>query len=314
MGRPSQPQKFGLVIEARPVVSDLTDAERPHIMNFMTPRLSEIDTLIDAALREDLPAGDITSESVVPPDSRSRAVFLAKEKGVLAGLEVARRVFERVDPEVRFRAFRREGSAFAAGDILAEVRGRSVSLLKGERTALNFLQRLSGIATKTRRFVDAVAGTGTKILDTRKTTPLLRRMEKYAVKMGGGENHRFSLSDMILIKDNHLALVGNIGEAVRRARAGAKRGMRIEVEVGSFAAAREAVAAGATMIMLDNMSPARMRPIVRWLKGKVPVEVSGRVGLARVRRIAEMGVDYVSVGGLTHSVVSVDISLEFRER
>ena len=139
-------------------------------------------------------------------------------------------------------------------------------------------------------------------------------MEKYAVKMGGGENHRFSLSDMILIKDNHLALVGNIGEAVRRARAGAKRGMRIEVEVGSFAAAREAVAAGATMIMLDNMSPARMRPIVRWLKGKVPVEVSGRVGLARVRRIAEMGVDYVSVGGLTHSVVSVDISLEFRER
>jgi nicotinate-nucleotide pyrophosphorylase (carboxylating) len=178
---------------------------------------------------------------------------------------------------------------------------------------LNFLQRLSGIATKTSRFVEAVSGTGTKILDTRKTTPLLRRMEKYAVKMGGGENHRFSLSDMVLIKDNHLALVGNVGEAVRRARGRAKRGIRIEVEVGSFAAAREAVAAGATMIMLDNMTPARMKPIVRWLKGRVPIEVSGRVSLERARRIAGLGVDYISVGGLTHSVAAVDISLEFHD-
>jgi len=280
---------------------------------FMNLRFSEIDPLIDAALREDMPSGDITSESLIPEDSRSRAVFLAKEEGVLAGIGVARRVFGRIDPGVHFRAFLRDGAAFAAGDVLAEVRGRSVSILKGERTALNFLQRLSGIATKTRRFVEAVAGTGTRILDTRKTTPLLRRLEKYAVKMGGGENHRFSLSDMVLIKDNHLALVGEITEAVRRARSKARRGTGIEVEVTNFAAAREAVAAGATMVMLDNMSPARMRPVVRWLKGRVPVEVSGRVSLKRARRIAELGVDYISVGGLTHSFAAIDISLEFRD-
>ncbi len=278
----------------------------------MTLRTSEIDPLIDAALREDMPSGDITSEAIIPSASRSRAVFLAKEEGVLAGIGVARRVFERIDPGVRFRAFFRDGAAFAAGDILAEVKGRSVSLLKGERTALNFLQRLSGIATKTRRYVEAVAGTGTKILDTRKTTPLLRRLEKYAVKMGGGENHRFSLSDMVLIKDNHLALVGGIAEAVRRVRGKAKRGTGIEVEVSHFAAAKEAVAAGATMVMLDNMTPAEVKPVVRWLKGRVPVEVSGRVSLKRARRIAELGVDYISVGGLTHSVSAVDISLEFR--
>ena len=279
----------------------------------MRLRLCDIDPLIDAALKEDIPSGDITSESLISPESRSRAVFLAKEAGVLAGLGVARRVFERIDPGVRFRAFSRDGQAFEAGDILAEVRGRSISLLKGERTALNFLQRMSGIATKTRRFVVAVAGTGAKILDTRKTTPTLRRLEKYAVKMGGGENHRSSLSDMVLIKDNHLALVGSIPEAVRRAKAKAGRGTMIEVEVADYAAAREAVAAGANRIMLDNMPLKRMKPVVRWLKGKVPVEVSGRVNLGRARRIAELGVEYVSVGGLTHSFSSVDISLEFKE-
>jgi len=279
----------------------------------MRLRLCDIDPLIDAALKEDIPSGDITSESLISPESGSRAVFLAKEAGVLAGLGVARRVFERIDPGVRFRAFSRDGQAFEAGDILAEVRGRSISLLKGERTALNFLQRMSGIATKTRRFVAAVAGTGAKILDTRKTTPTLRRLEKYAVKMGGGENHRSSLSDMVLIKDNHLALVGRIPEAVRRAKAKAGRGTMIEVEVADFAAAREAVAAGANRIMLDNMPLKRMKPVVRWLKGKVPVEVSGRVNLGRARRIAELGVEYISVGGLTHSFSSVDISLEFKE-
>lgn len=277
----------------------------------MILRRSEIDPLIDAALKEDMPSGDITSETIIPAGSRSRAVFLAKQDGVLAGIGVARRVFERVDPGVRFRAFMPDGTAFTAGARLAEVEGRSISLLKGERTALNFLQRLSGIATKTRRFVEAVAGTGTKILDTRKTTPLLRRLEKYAVKMGGGENHRLSLSDMVLIKDNHLALVGNVAESVREARRGVRRGTAIEVEVSDFAAAKEAVAAGATMVMLDNMTPARMKPILRWLKGRVPVEVSGRVSLRQVRRIAELGVDYISVGGLTHSVAAVDISLEF---
>lgn len=279
----------------------------------MRLRLGEIDPIINAALKEDIPSGDITSESLISAASRSRAVFLAKEAGVLAGLGVARRVFEQIDPGVRFRAFSVDGRAFEAGDILAEVRGRSLSLLKGERTALNFLQRMSGIATKTRRFVAAVEGTGTRILDTRKTTPTLRRLEKYAVRMGGGQNHRSSLSDMVLIKDNHLALVGSISEAVRRAKRKAGRGTIVEVEVGDFFAAREAVASGADRIMLDNMPLDRMRTVVRWLKGKVPVEVSGKVSLERARRIAGLGVDYISVGGLTHSFSSVDISLEFKE-
>jgi nicotinate-nucleotide pyrophosphorylase (carboxylating) len=279
----------------------------------MRLRHSDIDPLIDAALKEDIPSGDITSESLISAASRSRAVFLAKEAGILAGLGVARRVFERIDRGVRFRALSRDGRTFEAGDILAEVRGRSISLLKGERTALNFLQRMSGIATKTRRFVEAVAGTGAKILDTRKTTPTLRRLEKYAVRMGGGENHRSSLSEMVLIKDNHLALVGGISEAVRRVREKVGRGAIIEVEVADFAAAREAVAAGANRVMLDNMPLNRMRPVVLWLKGKVPIEVSGKVSLERARRIAELGVEYISVGGLTHSFSSVDISLEFKE-
>jgi nicotinate-nucleotide pyrophosphorylase (carboxylating) len=279
----------------------------------MRLRLCEIDPIIDAALKEDIPSGDITSESLIPAASKSRAVFLAKEGGVLAGLGVARRVFERIDPGVRFRAFSVDGRVFEAGDILADVRGRSLSLLKGERTALNFLQRMSGIATKTRRFVAAVEGTGTRILDTRKTTPTLRRLEKYAVRMGGGENHRSSLSDMVLIKDNHLALVGSISEAVCRAKRKAGRGTIVEVEVADFSAAREAVAAGADRIMLDNMPLDRMKPVVRWLKGKVPVEVSGKVSLERARRIAGLGVNYISVGGLTHSFSAVDISLEFKE-
>jgi nicotinate-nucleotide pyrophosphorylase (carboxylating) len=274
----------------------------------------DFDPLIDAALKEDMPSGDITTESLISPDSRSRAVFLAKEEGVLAGIEVARRVFERIDPGVRFTALFQDGRGFNPGDILAEVRGRSISLLKGERTALNFLQRMSGIATRTRRFVEAVAGTGTRILDTRKTTPTLRRLEKYAVRMGGGENHRANLSEMVLIKDNHLALVGSITEAVRRARDKVGRTGTIEVEVDGFAPAREAVAAGATWIMLDNMPLNRMRPVVRWLKGRVPVEVSGKVDIERARKIAGLGVDFISVGSLTHSFRSVDISLEFKER
>jgi len=273
-------------------------------------RWPDIDPLIRAALDEDLPAGDITSESLVPPGALSSAVFLAKEPGVLAGIEVARRVFRAIDPRVHFRRLLQDGSAFRPGDVLAEVRGASLSLLKSERTALNFLQRLSGIATKTRRFVEA-AGTGTGILDTRKTTPGLRRLEKYAVRMGGGRNHRFSLSDMVLIKDNHLRLVGGITEAVRRARAGAGPRMKIEVEVTNRDQAREAVAAGAGMIMLDNMPLARMREVMRELRGRLPVEVSGKVRLDQVPRIAALGVDFISVGGLTHSYASIDISLEF---
>jgi nicotinate-nucleotide pyrophosphorylase (carboxylating) len=270
-----------------------------------------LDALIDAALAEDMPAGDVTSESVIPPNSVSEAVILAKETGVLAGLDVARRVFQRIDPKVRFHKCIGDGYAFKPGDILARISGNSICLLKGERTALNFLQRLSGIATATAAFVRAVSGTGTKILDTRKTTPTLRFLEKYAVRMGGGENHRASLSDMVLLKDNHLRLVGSITEAVRRAREKAGRRIKIEVEVTNFRGAREAVEAGASMIMLDNMPLKKMREVVRWVKGKVPVEVSGKVSLRRARQIASLGVDYISVGRLTHSFASVDLSIEF---
>jgi len=271
----------------------------------------DFDAIIDAALREDMPEGDITSESVIPAGAVSEAVFLAKEEGVLAGLAVARRVFEKIDPSVEFVDRIKDGVAFKRSDILARLKGPTVALLKGERTALNFLQRLSGIATTTRRFVDAVQGTKAKILDTRKTTPGLRLLEKYAVKTGGGTNHRLSLSDMVLIKDNHLRHVGSVAEAVRRARAAARPGIRIEVEAADLAQVRDALTAGADMIMLDNMMHETMREAVAIVAGRVPLEASGTVSLDRVRAVAETGVDFISVGALTHSAQAVDISLEF---
>ena len=270
-----------------------------------------VDAAIDAALREDMPAGDITSESVIPASAVSEAVFLAKEDGVLAGLAVARRVFEKIDPSVEFIENVRDGAALRQADILARLKGPTIALLKGERTALNFLQHLSGVATATRRFVDAVAGTKTRILDTRKTTPGLRLLEKYAVKTGGGSNHRLSLSDMVLIKDNHLRHVGSVAEAVRRARAAVRPGLRIEVEAADLAQVRDALAAGADMIMLDNMSLEMMREAVAIAAGRVPLEASGNMTLDRVRAVAETGVDYISVGALTHSARAVDISLDF---
>jgi nicotinate-nucleotide pyrophosphorylase (carboxylating) len=204
-----------------------------------------------------------------------------------------------------------DGGLFRKGNVLARLEGPSISLLKGERTALNFLQRMSGIATLTGKYVRAVGGGKTRILDTRKTTPGLRALEKYAVRMGGGQNHRFSLSDMVLVKDNHLALVGGIREAVRRARDHNKPGTIIEVEVKNFNEAREAVECGASLIMLDNMSFPVMKRVVGWVAGRVPVEVSGKVTLRRIAEISALGVDYISVGRLTHSFKSVDISLEF---
>jgi nicotinate-nucleotide pyrophosphorylase (carboxylating) len=271
----------------------------------------EFDAAIEAALREDMPEGDITSESIVPAGAVSEAVLLAKEAGVLAGLTVARRVFEIVDTRVEFGGECPDGTAFRKGDLLARIKGPTVSLLKAERTALNFLQRLSGIATATRRFVDAVAGTKARILDTRKTTPGLRLLEKYAVRMGGGTNHRLSLSDMVLIKDNHLRYVGSITEAVRRARARVPSGVKVEVEVTTVDEAREALAAAADIIMLDNMPIEGMKAVVSLDAGRVPLEVSGNVTLERVREIAATGVDYISVGALTHSSPGLDISLEF---
>ncbi|MCJ7586973.1 MAG: carboxylating nicotinate-nucleotide diphosphorylase [Candidatus Aminicenantes bacterium] len=269
------------------------------------------DLLIDLAIREDLPGGDPTSESIVAEGSVSKGVFLAKEDGVLAGIDVAGRVFERIDASIRFEKAKNDGESFAFGDVLATVNGPSLWLLKAERTSLNFLQRLSGIATYTRAFVEAVRGTKTRILDTRKTTPGWRALEKYAVRMGGGVNHRMSLSDMVLVKDNHLALAGSVGEALNRIRGRVPAGMAVEVEVRSLEQAREALAGGATMLMLDNMAPEEMREVVDWIAGRVPVEASGRMGLEGVRTVARLGVDYISVGALTHSFRSLDISLEF---
>jgi nicotinate-nucleotide pyrophosphorylase (carboxylating) len=271
----------------------------------------DFDPIIDAALREDMPEGDITSESIIPADARSEAIFLAKEDGVLAGLPVARRVFEKIDPAVEFTGKFEEGAAFRKFDILAAVEGPTMAILKGERTALNFVQRLSGIATATRAFVDAVAGTKAKILDTRKTTPGLRLLEKYAVEAGGGTNHRLSLSDMVLIKDNHLRYVGSVAEAVRRARAAIRPGVRVEVEAADMVQVRDALAAGADMIMLDNMTLEMMSEAVTLAAGRVPLEASGNMSLDRVRAVAETGVDFISVGALTHSARAVDISLEF---
>jgi len=271
----------------------------------------EFDAIIDAALREDMPDGDITSEAIIPADARSEAIFLAKEDGILAGLAIARRVFEKLDSVVEFTEKIMDGAAFRKSDILACVEGPTVALLKGERIALNFLQRLSGIATATRCFVDAIAGTKARILDTRKTTPGLRLLEKYAVKLGGGTNHRLSLSDMVLIKDNHLRYVGSVAEAVRRARSKISPGVRIEVEAADLAQVRDALAAGADMIMLDNMTLEVMREAVALAAGRVPLEASGNMSLDRVRAVAETGIDFISVGALTHSARAVDISLDF---
>ncbi len=270
-----------------------------------------IDEAIDAALREDIPEGDVTSESIIPEDARSEAYFLAKEDGVAAGLDIASRVFAKIDPSVIFIERFRDGSAFHQGDKLARVKGPTSVLLKGERTALNFLQHLCGVATATHRFVEAIAGTKTRILDTRKTIPGLRLLEKYAVRTGGGTNHRISLSDMVLIKDNHLRFVGSVGEAVRRARSRIRPGIRIEVEAGSLLQVREALAAGADMIMLDNMPIETMNQAVALAHGRVPLEASGNMTIDRVRAVAEPGVDFISVGALTHSAKAIDISMDF---
>jgi len=270
-----------------------------------------IDALIEAALKEDMPAGDITSENIVPSDSISRAFIVAKEEGVLAGIYVAERVMKKIDRTVFFEIHQKDGQKIKRGDKIAALKGPSVSLLKGERTALNFLQRMSGIATTTQKFVKALDGKKTKVLDTRKTTAGLRSLEKYAVRMGGGTNHRFSLSDMVMIKDNHIKIVGNISDAVLLARKKIKPGIKIEVETTSREEAEEALKCGADIVMLDNMSLDRMREVVKLLSGKVLVEVSGNINLSRASKIADLGVDFISVGALTHSYKSLDISMEF---
>jgi nicotinate-nucleotide pyrophosphorylase (carboxylating) len=274
-----------------------------------------LDAIIDGALAEDTGRGDVTSESLIPLDLSGKASLLVKEKGVLAGIGVAGRIFQRVDPATRTDILIEDGTAIKPGDIAGTVSGRVISILKAERVALNFLQRLSGIASTTVQYVAETRGTGAKIMDTRKTTPGLRPLEKYAVHAGGGTNHRFHLGDAVLIKDNHIAALRatglNLKDIITRARQNAPSGMTIEVEVTSVAEAQEALRAGPDIIMLDNMGIAEMKQVVGLAKGKAKLEASGGITLANVQQAALTGVDFISVGALTHSYRALDISLEF---
>ena len=266
----------------------------------------DIDSIVRAALAEDLP--DITSESIFDSGERGRARFIVKAAGVLAGLPFAAAAFKAIDPTSSFEATKRDGDAVEPGDVIAEAEGSVIALLSGERTALNLLQRASGIATTTRHYVNAVAGTKAKIYDTRKTAPGLRALDKYAVLCGGGENHRIGLFDMFLIKNNHVDRAGSITKAVDRIR---RRGMpqKIMVEVRDLRELDEALALEPDVILLDNMTPDELREAVSRTAGAVPLEASGGVTLETVRAIAETGVDRISVGMLTHSVKALDISM-----
>jgi nicotinate-nucleotide pyrophosphorylase (carboxylating) len=260
------------------------------------------------ALAEDLGWGDVTTEAIVAPNQRARGVILVKSPCVIAGLDVAAEAFRQLDPAVTFVVKHPDGSRCEPGDVAADVRGAAAALLTAERTALNFLQRLSGVATVTRRYVDAARG-GVAILDTRKTTPTLRALEKYAVRAGGGTNHRGGLDDGILIKDNHVRLAGGIDEALRRMKE-ARREMPIEVEAQSLADVDTAVAAGADVILLDNLSIDEIRQAIQRIGGRAQVEISGGVTLERIPELARTGANYVSIGALTHSAPAADLSFE----
>jgi len=274
----------------------------------------QLERIVDNALAEDLSWGDITTDALIPSGLEDKAIILARANGVLAGVEVAALVFSRVDPGLKVQLVLEDGARLKPGDVIAVVTGSVASILKAERTALNFLQRLSGIATETARYVEAVKGCKTVICDTRKTTPGLRLLEKYAVRVGGGKNHRHHLGDGVLLKDNHLAVLSKRGiplaQAVRQAREHAPHALKVEVEVTTPQQAREAAAAGADIVMLDNMSIEEMRQVARELGGKVLLEASGGVTLQTVRSVAETEVDVISVGALTHSARALDISLE----
>jgi nicotinate-nucleotide pyrophosphorylase (carboxylating) len=270
-----------------------------------------IDRLLRTALEEDIGSGDVTTTATIAPGTNARAQLVAKEDFTLAGIEVARRVFELLDPQVAFEGLIADGRSVRRGEVLAWLKGDAASLLQGERVALNLLQRLSGVATLTARFVKAVEGTAATIVDTRKTTPGLRALEKYAVRTGGGGNHRMALYDGVLIKENHVTAAGGITAAVTRARRYAPHTLKIEVEVRDLAEVKEALAAGADILLLDNMDLTQLQAAVEEVGGRAVTEASGGVNLETVRAIAETGVDLISVGALTHSYRSVDISMLF---
>jgi nicotinate-nucleotide pyrophosphorylase (carboxylating) len=269
--------------------------------------------LIVRALAEDLGPGDVTSEATIPVDSTSVAVMLAKQHLVLAGLDAAREVFRQLDPSIEFTPFAKDGDAVHGGSEIATVSGNTRALLAGERVALNLLRHLSGIATLTSKYVDKVKGTKAEVLDTRKTLPGLRQLEKYAVRMGGGRNHRFGLSDGVLIKDNHIAASGGIIKAVERARKKVHHLLKLEVETKNLAEVADALDVGADVIMLDNMPVDVMRKAVKLVAGRALVEASGNVTLDTIRLIADTGVDFISCGSLTHSAPAADISMKIKQ-
>lgn len=272
--------------------------------------LSPIGRVVRQALEEDLGPGDATTHAIVAPDAMGKAILIARDELTLAGMALFKRTFFEVDPTLTFVEHYKESEVVPKGSTVCQINGRLSSILSGERTALNFLQRMSGIATLTRQYVETVKGTRAKILDTRKTAPGLRWCDKYAVRTGGGYNHRFGLFDGILIKDNHIAAAGSISKAVLLARKGAPHTLRVEVEVEDLAGVKEACRAGADIILLDNMTPATMKEAVSLINGAALVEASGGITLATVKEIASTGVDMISVGALTHSPDAADFSLE----
>lgn len=268
-----------------------------------------IDPIIELALNEDIGAGDITTNTVIPGAMETQATMTAKADGVVAGLPIAKRVFDRLSNEIEWNPYVEEGARVKKGEVLVEIRGSYRALLTGERLALNFMQRMSGIATETAKYVDEIADFKTEILDTRKTLPGFRYLDKYSVKIGGGTNHRIGLYDMVMIKDNHIKVAGGITQAVREIRANIDCGIKIEVETTNLEEVQEAIDAGADIIMLDNMDNATMATAVGLVDGRAKVEASGNMNLDRLKGVAATGVDFISIGALTHSVVAMDISM-----
>lgn len=269
----------------------------------------EIKSVIDYALKEDIGSGDITTNLLIPIDLQTKATMVAKSAGIIAGLDVAKYVFRTLSPDIIWKAFVNDGDKVEKGDLILEITGSYRALLTGERLALNFLQRMSGIATMTADFVNAISGYKTKILDTRKTVPGLRLLDKYAVMIGGGTNHRIGLYDMVLIKDNHIKVAGGISKAVAQIKKSVPDGIKIEVETTTIEEVNEALAAGVDVIMLDNMTNITMADSVKIINGRAKVEASGNMTLERLKEVAATGVDYISIGALTHSVIAFDISM-----
>ena len=274
------------------------------------PSKSEVQRIVEMALAEDIGAGDITSRLIIPPEQRATMCMVARESMVISGLFVAQSVFKTVDASLQVEILASEGAVVSQGAVLATIAGAATSILAAERVALNLVQRMCGIATLTSHYVQAVQGTQAIVLDTRKTMPGLRVLDKYAVRCGGGQNHRMRLDDAVLIKDNHIAVAGSVAAALSRVQAGNLRGLSVEVECDTLAQVGEALAAGAGRLLLDNMNPADLRAAVALARGKAKTEASGNVSLDTIREIALTGVDYISVGRLTHSVCNVDIGLD----